>query len=175
MLNKLSNVTNLSFVYVCFKYAQYITSGIALFFSLHPGDYKEMSSILAPSYMSPNAGGRGELRGLSQWVKLYTEAQINFGDLTPYLTCGRISWWILWFLAVTMYKDKTQRKQCKMSSSKKITVWGPEPPPPLHAVYVYIIVYCRKYQHNWLYSVQYLQSINSDKNLPQSPFTSKFF
>jgi len=24
--------------------------------------------------------------GLSQWVKLYTRAQINFGDLTPYLT-----------------------------------------------------------------------------------------
>jgi hypothetical protein len=35
--------------------------------------------------MSPNAGG-GELRGLSQWVQLYTGAQINFGDLTPYLT-----------------------------------------------------------------------------------------
>ncbi len=27
-----------------------------------------------------------ELRGLSQWVQLYTGAQINFGDLTPYLT-----------------------------------------------------------------------------------------
>ncbi len=38
--------------------------------------------------MSPNAGWRGELRGLSQWVQLYTEAQINFGDLTPYLTYG---------------------------------------------------------------------------------------
>ncbi len=31
-------------------------------------------------------GGGGTLRGLSQWVKLYTGAQINFGDLTPYLT-----------------------------------------------------------------------------------------
>ncbi len=41
---------------------------------------------IAPSYMSPNAGGGGELRGLSQWVKLYTGAQISFGDLTPYLT-----------------------------------------------------------------------------------------
>ncbi len=30
--------------------------------------------------------GRGELRGLSQWVQLYRGAQINFGDLTPYLT-----------------------------------------------------------------------------------------
>ncbi len=36
--------------------------------------------------MSPNAGGGGELRDLSQWVQLYTGAQINFGDLTPYLT-----------------------------------------------------------------------------------------
>ncbi len=42
---------------------------------------------IAPSYMSPNAGGGGgELRGLSQLVQLYTGAQINFGDLTPYLT-----------------------------------------------------------------------------------------
>ncbi len=40
----------------------------------------------APSYMSPNAGGGGEVRGLSQWVQLYTGAQINFGDLTQYLT-----------------------------------------------------------------------------------------
>jgi len=29
----------------------------------------------------------------------------------------------------------------------------------------------RKYQHNWLY----VQSINFDKHLPQSPFTGKFF
>ncbi len=41
---------------------------------------------IAPSYMSPNAGGWGELRGVSQWVHLYTRAQISFGDLTPYLT-----------------------------------------------------------------------------------------
>jgi hypothetical protein len=38
--------------------------------------------------MSPNAGGGGKLRGLSQWVQLYTGAQINFADLTPYLTYG---------------------------------------------------------------------------------------
>ncbi len=30
--------------------------------------------------------GGEELRGLSQWVQLYTGAQINFGDLTLYLT-----------------------------------------------------------------------------------------
>ncbi len=29
----------------------------------------------------------------------------------------------------------------------------------------------RKYQHDWLY----LQSINSDKHLPRSPFTGQFF
>ncbi len=33
-------------------------------------------------------GGGRVLRGLSQWVQLYTGAQINFGDLTPYLTYG---------------------------------------------------------------------------------------
>ncbi len=43
-------------------------------------------------YMSPNAGGGRELRGLSQWEQLCTSrdhgAQINLGDLTPYLTYG---------------------------------------------------------------------------------------
>jgi len=53
--------------------------------------HKEMSSIFADqyrpsSYMSPNEGGGVELRGLSQRVQLYKGAQINFGDLTPYLT-----------------------------------------------------------------------------------------
>jgi hypothetical protein len=49
--------------------------------------------------MSPNAGGggggrgiagggKGGLRGLSQLVHLYTGAQINFGDLTPYFIYG---------------------------------------------------------------------------------------
>jgi hypothetical protein len=41
---------------------------------------------IAPSYMSPNAGGGWELRSLSQWVQVYTGAQMNFGDLIPYLT-----------------------------------------------------------------------------------------
>jgi hypothetical protein len=41
--------------------------------------------------MSPNGGGRGELRGLVQWVQPCTKAQahggqINFGVLTPHLT-----------------------------------------------------------------------------------------
>ncbi len=39
----------------------------------------------------PKCGGsEGELRGLSRWVQLYTGAQINFGDLTPYLTYGSV-------------------------------------------------------------------------------------
>ncbi len=37
--------------------------------------------------MRPNAGaGWVELRGLNQWVQLYTGAQIKFEDLTLYLT-----------------------------------------------------------------------------------------
>jgi hypothetical protein len=36
----------------------------------------------------PKCGGKGELRGLSQWIQLYTGAQLNLGDLTPYLTYG---------------------------------------------------------------------------------------
>ncbi len=40
--------------------------------------------LAAPSYMSPKCRGRGGLRDLSQWVQLYTGAQINFGNLTPW-------------------------------------------------------------------------------------------
>ncbi len=32
---------------------------------------------IAHSYIIPNAGGKGELRGLRQWVQLYTGAQKN--------------------------------------------------------------------------------------------------
>ncbi len=44
---------------------------------------------IAPSYMSPNAGG-GRSWGLSQWDEYSCAhgAQINFGDLTPHLTYG---------------------------------------------------------------------------------------
>jgi hypothetical protein len=40
------------------------------------------------SYMSPNVGGAGELRGLSQWIQLYTGAQTNsiFKLWSPVLT-----------------------------------------------------------------------------------------
>jgi hypothetical protein len=42
--------------------------------------------------MSPNAGEGGKC-GVSanENSQLYTGAQINFGDLTPYLTCGPYS------------------------------------------------------------------------------------
>ncbi len=46
---------------------------------------------MAPSYMSPKAGGGG-LLGLSQWVQLYTGDLINFVDLTPYFTYGCTHW-----------------------------------------------------------------------------------
>jgi hypothetical protein len=56
----------------------------------HPGDPSEMSSILADHsalVYEPKIRGEG-LRGLSLFVLLCTcdGAQINFGDLTPYLT-----------------------------------------------------------------------------------------
>ncbi len=67
------------------------------------GSDKEMSSILAdqfrPRIWAQMLGGGGELRDLSQWVKLYTGAQINFGDLTPYLTYGPYK--LFFFLSVT--------------------------------------------------------------------------
>jgi hypothetical protein len=34
----------------------------------------------------PKCGGVARLRGLSQWVQLYTRAKLNFRDLTPNLT-----------------------------------------------------------------------------------------
>jgi hypothetical protein len=58
------------------------------------------------SYMSPNAGGGGrELRRFGQWVRLYTEAQINFRDLTPYLTYG--SNWLFFCFKNIYIKSKT--------------------------------------------------------------------
>ncbi len=56
-----------------------------------------MSSILADQYISPNAGGGRCRVSLSQWVRLYTGAQINFGDLTPYLT----------YMTMALYCDPT--------------------------------------------------------------------
>jgi hypothetical protein len=58
-----------------------------------PEGYKEMSSILAdqlrPSFMSPNAGGGcGVSANENSCAHHVTWSQINFGDLTPYLTYG---------------------------------------------------------------------------------------
>jgi hypothetical protein len=39
--------------------------------------------------MSPNAGGVASSQPMSTAVCMYTGAQINFGDLTPYLTLSR--------------------------------------------------------------------------------------
>ncbi len=56
------------------------------------GSYKEMSSIwpIAPSYTSPNAGGRGGGGGsqpMSKAVHItWHGARKNFGDLPPYIT-----------------------------------------------------------------------------------------
>ncbi len=50
-----------------------------------PVGYKEISSINNALVYEPKCG-RGEMRGFSQWVRLYTGAQINFGNLIPYLT-----------------------------------------------------------------------------------------
>ncbi len=52
-----------------------------------------MADHIAPSYIWAQMRGGGVVGlGLSQWVQLYTGAQTNFGDLTPYLTYD-ISWW----------------------------------------------------------------------------------
>ncbi len=47
-----------------------------------------LTNSVLPPYLSTIAGGGGELRGLSQWVQLFTGAKINFGYLTPYLIYG---------------------------------------------------------------------------------------
>ncbi len=72
---------------------QYLTYGNSLYILSNQGVTKRcrlqyLGWPIALLYMSPNAGGRGgvALRGLSEWVQLYTVAQINFGDVTPYLT-----------------------------------------------------------------------------------------
>jgi hypothetical protein len=50
-----------------------------------------MSSTLAPSYMSPNAG-EGICGVSANEYSCVHGAQINFGDLTPYLTYDPICW-----------------------------------------------------------------------------------
>ncbi len=84
---------------MCIGERGWVENNIKILRTYNTGGYKEMSSFLAdhaivPSYKIPNAGGwggGGGLRGLCQLVQLYTGAQINFGDLTPYLTYGTTS------------------------------------------------------------------------------------
>ncbi len=59
--------------------------GNTVYFEIQRDDVY-LSWPIAPSYMIPNAVGRGELRSISKKVQLYTGAQIIFGDQTPYLT-----------------------------------------------------------------------------------------
>jgi hypothetical protein len=40
--------------------------------------------------MSPNAGGGGDCEVSANEYSCAQGAQINFGDLTPYLTCGSL-------------------------------------------------------------------------------------
>jgi hypothetical protein len=56
---------------------------------LGAGGYKEMSSFLADNsalVYEHKCGGKGGSCGVSanEYLQLYTGAQINFGDLTPY-------------------------------------------------------------------------------------------
>ncbi len=58
---------------------------------LIPGGYKEMSPILADHsalVYKPNAGGEGCCGVSANEYSCTQGAQINFGDLPPYLTYG---------------------------------------------------------------------------------------
>jgi hypothetical protein len=61
---------------------------------------------IAPSFLGPNAGGGGELRGLSQWVQLYTGAQLhNLWYLLLLVERESVEQWSLvtWSLMYTLY------------------------------------------------------------------------
>ncbi len=63
-------------------------------------DVVYLSWPIAPSYMSPNAGG-GVAGGLSQWVQLCTWSLNNFGDLTRSTKLRYTNLWVqvfVWFL-----------------------------------------------------------------------------
>ncbi len=104
----------------------------------------------------PKCEGGGEgLRDLSQWVQLYTGAQISSGDLTPFQTYGwNIQWvmqkplikrcffiWRFLFTVVTKlscrgYQPHLQDLLLRLNfnqfyddSSFNLTSWRPAPPP----------------------------------------------
>jgi len=68
--------------------------------------------------MSPNAGGGVEFRGLGQWVQLYKGAQINFRDLTPYLTYDSTAN-IFDFIFFKCYKSCIKNVLAKFNVRKK--------------------------------------------------------
>ncbi len=89
---------------------------------------------IAPSCMSPNAGGERELRVLRKWIELYTGAQINFGNLTPYLTNAtalqkrrrlhrappRAFYYFLGFPALTSHKARRSQKALSCSLRERV-------------------------------------------------------
>ncbi len=90
------------------------------------GGYKDMSSIFAdqlrPSYTSPNAGGRGvcgvSANEYSCAHITWHGAEINFGDLPPYLTYGFQSSDIVQYTSVFVRCLKSLL-QCSVS----VTFW----------------------------------------------------
>jgi hypothetical protein len=78
--------------------------------TFYPGGYKEMSLYLGwpiePLVYVPKCGegGGGELRGLSQWVLLFTGAPINFGDLSYDFTIAHflIVYFLVGFVVFTV-------------------------------------------------------------------------
>ncbi len=56
------------------------------------GDVVYLYLPIAPLVYKHKCGGRGGLRGLSQWEQLWHGAQINFGDLSPYLIYESVLW-----------------------------------------------------------------------------------
>ena len=75
---------------------------------------------------------------------------------------------------------------CKWTLRQVFIICGPEPhnPSPLHSVYVYTVCLFTQRRggggrvepkRRGPQEICYLQSINSDKHLPQSPFTDPFF
>ncbi len=55
---------------------------------IRPGGHKEMSSILADIKPNGGSGGEGDWGVSAIEYSCAHGGQINFGDLTPYLTYG---------------------------------------------------------------------------------------
>ncbi len=90
---------------------------------LKPRGYKRyLGWPMAPSYMRPNSGGEGGGVSLSQWVRLYIGAQINFEDLTPYLAYG---WnWDEWGLKDGKWKGPFLGWACRAGRRDFCSAWA---------------------------------------------------